>query len=74
MVHRPLLAAALVVNCSALFIYCGARAVARGATRCVLHVLGLSAKANAYGLSFAGMPTQGLTAGLTQQAVVWYHA
>jgi hypothetical protein len=40
------------------------KAVARGAARCLLHVLGRRAKATAYGRSFAVLPTQVSTVGL----------
>jgi hypothetical protein len=39
----------------------GVQAVARGAARCALHVLGRSAKTDACGRSFAVLPTQGST-------------
>jgi hypothetical protein len=42
----------------------GVQAAARGAARCLLHVLGRSAKTDACGRSTAVLPTQDLTAGL----------
>jgi hypothetical protein len=42
----------------------GVQAVARGAARCLLHVLGRSAKADACGRSFAVLSTQDSEAGL----------
>ena len=42
----------------------GVQAVARGAARCLLHVLGRSAKTDACGRSFAVLSTQVSTAGL----------
>jgi hypothetical protein len=71
---RPLFAAALVVHRRAVFIYCGAQAVARGATCFLLHVLGRSANADASGRNFALLPTQVSAVGLAPQASAWYHA
>jgi hypothetical protein len=42
----------------------GEQAVARGVALCLLHVLGRSAKADAFGRSFAVLSTQVSTAGL----------
>jgi hypothetical protein len=43
---------------------CGVQAAARGAARCLLHVLGRSVKTDACGRSFAVFSTQVSTAGL----------
>jgi hypothetical protein len=47
-----------------LVLFRGVQAVAHGAARCLLHVLGRSAKTDACGRSFAVLSTQVSTAGL----------
>jgi hypothetical protein len=57
----------------------GVQAFARGAARCLLHVLGRGANTDACGRSFAALSTQVSALGLrlrpaAQQADVWHHA
>jgi hypothetical protein len=72
-VQRPMSAAVASRCCLRRFQQL---AVARGTARCLLHVLGLSAKADACGRSFAVLSTQVISwlAPAAQQADVWNQA
>jgi hypothetical protein len=57
-----------------VYFYYGAQAVARGATLCLLQLLGRSVKIDACGRSFAVLSTQVSAVGLAQQAAEWHHS